>query len=76
MNNNVYLVEIKLGNAKIRRYVLNTTTLEQIMQENPEYEYVKLVEDKPKIKKRVKKQIWHKIGSMLYLIWQLFNCSA
>jgi len=55
MNNNVYLVEIKLGNAKIRRYVLNTTTLEQIMQENPDYEYVKLVEDKPKIKKRVKK---------------------
>ncbi len=50
----MYLVEIKLGSFKIRRYVLNTTTLEQIMQENPDYEYVKLVQDKPKVKKRVK----------------------
>lgn len=54
MNNNVYLVEIKLGNAKIRRYVLNTTTLEQIMQENPDYEYVKLVSEKVKTKVRRK----------------------
>ena len=49
----MYLVEIKLGPFKIRRYVLNTT-LEQIMQENPDYEYVKVVQDSPKIKKRIK----------------------
>ena len=58
----MYLVEIKLGNEKIRRYVLNSEMLGRLIQENMNtYEYVKILEEipneeleKPKIKKRKK----------------------
>ena len=49
----MYLVEIKLGSFKIRRYVLNAEMLGRLIQENMDtYEYVKILEeipnDKPK----------------------------
>ena len=58
----MYLVEIKLGNEKIRRYVLNPEMLGRLIQENMNtYEYVKILEEipneeleKPKTKKRRK----------------------
>lgn len=59
----MYLVEIKLGDCKIRRYVLNSEMLGRLIQENMNtYEYVKILEEipndelgKPKTKKRIKK---------------------
>ena len=51
----MYLVEIKLGNYKIRKYVLNSEMLEQLIQENPQYEYVKIIEEvKPKVRSKKK----------------------
>ena len=58
----MYLVEIKLGSFKIRRYVLNAEMLGRLIQENMNtYEYVKILEEipndelgKPKTKKRKK----------------------
>ena len=60
----MYLVEIKIGNDKIRRYVLNAEMLGRLIQENMHtYEYVKILEEIPndelgksKAKKRVKKR--------------------
>lgn len=44
----MYLVEIKLGNEKIRRYVLNAEELGRLIQENIDtYEYVKILEEIP-----------------------------
>ena len=56
----MYLVEIKLGNVKIKRYILNSEMLGRLIQENMHnYEYVKILEEtpneelaKPKIRKR------------------------
>ena len=58
----MYLVEIKLGDAKIQRYVLNAEALGRLIQENINtYEYVKILEeikdeevDKPKTRRRKK----------------------
>lgn len=41
----MYLVEIKLGNYKIRRYVYNMETLQKLMLDNPQYEYIKIIEE-------------------------------
>ncbi len=59
----MYLVEIKIGNFKIRRYILNAEELGRLIQENMNtYEYVKILEEipneeleKPKTKKKEKK---------------------
>ena len=59
----MYLVEIKIGNYKIRRYILNAEELGRLIQENMNtYEYVKILEEipneeleKPKTKKKEKK---------------------
>ena len=55
----MYLVEIKLGPFKIRRYVLNSEYLAKVLTENPDYEYVKILKEikdeelaKSKIRKR------------------------
>ena len=55
----MYLVEIKLGPFKIRRYVLNSEYLAKVLTENPDYEYVKVLKEikdeelaKSKIRKR------------------------
>jgi hypothetical protein len=58
--NKLYLVEIKLGNVKIKRYILNSEMLGRLIQENiNNYEYVKILEEipneeltKPKTRKR------------------------
>ena len=57
--NKLYLVEIKLGPFKIRRYVLNSEYLAKVLTENPDYEYVKILKEikdeelsKSKIRKR------------------------
>lgn len=41
----MYLVEIKLGNYKIRRYIYNMETLQKLMLDNPQYEYIKIIEE-------------------------------
>lgn len=60
----MYLVEIKLGDAKIKKYVLDSKALGRLIQENMNtYEYVKILEEykndeKPnnvKVRKREKK---------------------
>lgn len=59
----MYLIEIKIGPHKIRRYVPTPEMLGRLIQENMEtYEYVKILEEipndelgKPKTKKRIKK---------------------
>lgn len=59
----MYLVEIKIGERKIRRYIPTPEMLGRLIQENMKtYEYVKILEEipneelgKPKVKKRVKK---------------------
>lgn len=58
----MYLIEIKLGNDKIRKYVPNADALEKLILENPQYEYVKIIEEvkntpqsKPKTKVLQKK---------------------
>lgn len=60
--NKLYLVEIKLGPFKIRRYVLNSEYLAKVITENPDYEYVKVLKEikdeeltKPKTRKLQKK---------------------
>lgn len=58
----MYLVEIKIGERKIRRYVPTPEMLGRLIQENMHtYEYVKILEEipndelgKPKTKKRRK----------------------
>ena len=53
----MYLVEIKSGDVKIRKYVLDNEHLEQLIQENPQYEYVKIIEDtnnKSKVRRKKK----------------------
>ena len=58
----MYLVEIKIGNDKIRRYVPTPEMLGRLIQENMHtYEYVKILEEipndelgKPKTRKRKK----------------------
>lgn len=58
----MYLVEIKLGDFKIQRYVLNGEELGKLIQENiNNYDYVKILKeikdeevDKPKIRRRKK----------------------
>lgn len=41
----MYLVEIKLGNYTIRRYIYNMETLQKLMTDNPQYEYIKIIEE-------------------------------
>lgn len=53
----MYLVEIKLGDSKIQKYILDLESLDKLIQENLyNYEYIRIIEevDKPKIKKREK----------------------
>lgn len=41
----MYLVEIKLGDAKIQKFVMNTEMLARLIKENPQYEYVKILQE-------------------------------
>ena len=53
----MYLVEIKLGDYKIQKYVLNAEALETLILENPQYEYVKIIEEvknTPQLKSKTK----------------------
>jgi hypothetical protein len=55
----MYLIEIKLGDAKIRRYIPNAEMLAQLIEENPQYEYIKIIEevkDENISKKKVRKK--------------------
>ena len=47
------LVEMKLNSFVIQKYILKSQ-LEQLIQENPQYEYVKIIPEKPKVKIRKK----------------------
>ena len=57
----MYLVEIKLGDYKIQKYVINSEMLERLISENPQYEYVKVLKEisseeitKPKVRRKKK----------------------
>ena len=41
----MYLVEYKLGDYKIKTYVLDDEALGRFVRENPQYEYVKVICD-------------------------------
>lgn len=53
----MYLVEIKTGEVKIKRYILDKNALETLKQENPQYENIKILEEIKEIPKVKKKQI-------------------
>lgn len=41
----MYLIEIKLGDYKIREYVPNYEMIEKLIERNPQYEYVKIIKE-------------------------------
>ena len=41
----MYLVEIKIGDYKIREYVPNYEMLTRLIKQNPQYEYVKIIQE-------------------------------
>lgn len=47
----MYLVEYMLGNDKIRKYILDDEMLARFIRENPQYEYVKVLEEVPEVGK-------------------------
>ena len=47
----MYLVEYMLGNYKIRKYILNDEMLARFIRENPQYEYVRVLEEVPEVGK-------------------------
>ena len=58
----MYLVEIKLGQFKIYRYVLDKEGIRRLLNDSPGYEYINIIKEMPqeekevaKVKKREKK---------------------
>lgn len=47
----MYLIEYILGNYKIRKYILDDEMLARFIRENPQYEYVKVLEELPEVGK-------------------------
>lgn len=47
------LIEMKLNSFIIQKYILQSQ-LEQFIEENPQYEYIKIVPEKVKVKTRKK----------------------
>lgn len=47
----MYLIEYMLGNYKIRKYILDDEMLARFIRENPQYEYVKVLEELPEVGK-------------------------
>lgn len=41
----MYLIEIKLGDYKIREYVPDYEVLNRLIEQNPQYEYVKIIKE-------------------------------
>ena len=41
----MYLIEIKLGDYKIREYVPDYETFKKLVEQNPQYEYVKIIKE-------------------------------
>ncbi len=53
----MYLVEVKLGAFKIRKYIMTSEDLAKFIEDNPQYEYIKIIEeidDKTKVRRRIK----------------------
>lgn len=56
----MYLIEYKLGDDTIKKFIGTTEILEKFMQDNPQYEYIKIIEEisdekllgQPKVKKK------------------------
>lgn len=56
----MYLIEYKLGDGTIKKFIANTELLEKFIEDNPQYEYIKIIEDisdeklleQPKVKKK------------------------
>lgn len=47
------LVEMKINSFVLQKYILKSQ-LEQFIQENPQYEYVKIVPEKTKVRSKKK----------------------
>lgn len=47
------LVEMKVNGYMIRKYILQSQ-LEQLIQENPQYEYIRVVPEKVKVRSKKK----------------------
>lgn len=56
----MYLIEYKLGDGTIKKFIATTEILEKFIQDNPQYEYIKIIEEisdeelleKSKVKKK------------------------
>lgn len=56
----MYLIEYKLGDGSIKKFIGNTELLKKFIEDNPQYEYIKILEEipnedlleKPKTKKK------------------------
>ena len=40
----MYLVEIKLGDYVIQKYINDYEALQELIRQNPQYEYIKIIE--------------------------------
>ena len=49
------LIEMKLNSFVIQKYILQSQ-LDQFIQENPQYEYIKIVPEKAKAKTKTRKK--------------------
>ena len=56
----MYLIEYKLGDGSIKKFIANTELLQKFIEDNPQYEYIKIIEEisdeklqeQPKVKKK------------------------
>lgn len=56
----MYLIEYKLGDGSIKKFIANTELLKKFIEDNPQYEYIKIIEEisdeklleQPKVKKK------------------------
>ena len=64
----MYLIEYKLGDGTIRKFIATTELLQKFIEDNPQYEYIKILEEIPNEdlleKQKVKKKKRGKNGKL------------
>lgn len=51
----MYLVEIKLGDYVIQKYINDYEALQELIRQNPQYEYIKIIE---KVDTKTRRRKW------------------
>ncbi len=54
----MYLVEYQLGSYRFRKYIVNDEMLERFINDNPQYEYVKIIDEinEDNVKRKVRRK--------------------